>query len=498
MALAEYFFRDEVALSQVLQIFQRDQFTEKLENIHLGITFGDEAANSEDGRDLLDLSVRLLARFYPRMMFVSTPSSKQLTDDLLALAYNINPNIETVGTEAPSVCLAVGSDAPKVDAPTVYAGCNGWKGRFGTQGPYKVYNVGNPFGAGFSACLAAANLFRFLFLSGEDAMFDNDASFPSDVSDYPVIVPTELDSTMVLAGVGAVGNSAAWALSRVPIAGQVYLVDPQLLELSNLQRYALCALADKGDIKVEVVGRQFYGPLEALPYRGEWASFVEDKGYQWERVLVALDSERDRRAVQASLPLWVANAWTQLGDLGVSTHSFLGSGKCLACMYLPDRESKSEDQIVAEGMRIPGLLRQVRTLLDSGQAVGKNLCDAVADAWEVPPEKLEPFWSKPIRELWTVGICGGAVIPLGGAGPSPRELEVPLAFQSALAGVLLAAEAVRDVLISGASRKTLIRRVNVMRPLGNASRRPERKNGKGQCICEDSDFIGVYREKYGL
>ena len=94
------------------------------------------------------------------------------------------------------------------------------------------------------------------------------------------------------------------------------------------------------------------------------------------------------------------------------------------------------------------------------------------------------------------GICGGGIIPLGEAGPAPRELEVPLAFQSALAGLLLAAETVRDVLTAGTQRKTLVRRLDLLRPLGDPSPQPALKAGTGHCICEDSDFIATYRAKY--
>ena len=81
-------------------------------------------------------------------------------------------------------------------------------------------------------------------------------------------------------------------------------------------------------------------------------------------------------------------------------------------------------------------------------------------------------------------------------GPAPRELQVPLAFQSALAGVLLAAETVVDVLTDGAQRKTLLRRMDVLRPLGEVTPRPARKAGTGACICEDHDFVAAYRAKY--
>ena len=270
------------------------------------------------------------------------------------------------------------------------------------------------------------------------------------------------------------------------------------MELSNLQRYVLCERSAEGGIKVEIVAKDFVSKLQPLPHQATWASFVETNGYMWDRVLVALDSAHDRRAVQGSLPRWIANAWTQLGDLGVSSHSFLGKGACLACLYLPTQESKSEDQIVAEGLKIPQFRDHVRFLLGSGQMTGKELCDAIATAWGIPAERLEPYANRAIRELWVEGICGGGIIPLGEAGPTPQELQVPLAFQSALAGVLLAAEATLDVLTCGTQRSTSVRRMDVLRPMSDPSPQPALKAGTGNCMCEDQDFIVTYRTKYGI
>lgn len=496
MALADFFSRDAVAISQVLQGFQTDAFTEKLEDVRVTIAFGEEAATSRDGRDLLDLFARLASRLYPSLTLATVPAGHPFAAELMALTKSINPNITVSKTGTSDVCLAVGLDAPAVDAPTVYAGCDGWVGRVGTESPYRTSDLGNPFGAGFAACLAAANLFRFLFLPNGTTLLDADISFPPDSASFPCLTASTLAEPLVLVGIGAVGNSAAWALARAPLTGRIHLVDPEVVELSNLQRYILCARSDVGDSKVEIVEKKFGGELQALSHQETWASFLEDNGYRWERVLVALDSAHDRRAVQGSLPRWIANAWTQVGDLGVSSHSFLGSDACLACLYLPTQKSKSQDQIIAEGLKIPQFQDHVRILLGSGQATGKELCDAVATAWGIPPKILEPYISKPIRELWVEGICGGGIIPLGEAGPAPTELQVPLAFQSALAGMLLAAEAVRDVLTAGANRRTYVRRLDVLRPLGDPSRQLALKAGTGNCICEDHDFIAAYQAKY--
>ena len=71
----------------------------------------------------------------------------------------------------------------------------------------------------------------------------------------------------MLVGVGAVGNSAAWALARTPFTGQIFLVDPEVVELSNIQRYVLCTRSDEGGAKVEIVGQQFGSALQALPHQ---------------------------------------------------------------------------------------------------------------------------------------------------------------------------------------------------------------------------------------
>ena len=498
MALADYFPRDAVAISQVLQGFQTDAFTQKLEGVRVAIAFGGGAATSRDGRDLLDLSVRLAARLYPNLVFATDSAADPLSDHLMELASSINPNLETSKAGTADICLSIGVDAPTVKAQTVYAGCDGWLALVGTNGPYNTSDCGNPFGAGFAACLAAANLFRFLFVGDGPSSLDADIGFPPDATSLASISRSTLKDPLVLVGVGAIGNSASWALARTPLSGEIHLVDPQAVELSNLQRYVLSARSDEGGVKVDIVGKEFVGPLQAVAHRRTWASFVEENGYQWERVLVALDSAHDRRAVQGSLPRWATNAWTQEGDLGVSSHSFLGQDACLACLYLPTQKTKNEDEIVAEGLKIPALRDRVRFLLGSGQETDKALCDAVATAWGIPTETLEPYVGRPIRELWVEGVCGGAIIPLERAGPAPRELHVPLAFQAALAGILLAAEAVRDVLTAGNRRRTVLRRVDVLRPMRDPSPQRALKARTGQCICEDPDFVAAYRRKYGL
>ena len=280
MALADYYSRDAVAISQVLQGFRSDAFVDKLKGIRVAIAFGEEAATSCDGRDLLDLAVRLMARLYSSLTFVTVPAGDQFAKELMTLASSINPNIETSKDCTSDVGLAVGLDAPRLDAQTIYAGCDGWNARVGNGGPYRTSDSGNPFGAGFAASLAAANAFRFLFLPDGPASLDGDVNFPPDVAAFPDLSPATLTDPLVLVGVGAVGNSAAWALARTPLNGQLYLVDHEVVDLGNLQRYVLCMRKDEGSVKAEVAGNEFRRGLMAVPHRGTWGFLPGGEGIQ--------------------------------------------------------------------------------------------------------------------------------------------------------------------------------------------------------------------------
>jgi hypothetical protein len=87
-------------------------------------------------------------------------------------------------------------------------------------------------------------------------------------------------------------------------------------------------------------------------------------------------------------------------------------------------------------------------------------------------------------------------LPLGYTGTPRSEVHVPLAHQSALAGVLLAARMVGKMV--GADLDSKITRVNVMRPTSHPEflTQPALKDPRGICICQDSDYVKAYHSKY--
>lgn len=269
-----------------------------------------------------------------------------------------------------------------------------------------------------------------------------------------------------------------------------------------MQRYLLTAMTDVDACKVAVAASVLKDcGIEVKTFATTWAGYVERIGHhRFDRVAVALDTVRDRVQVQSSLPRRVYNAWTQAGDLGISRHGFDDKEACLACLYLPTDKRRNEDEIVAEelGFLTQEQILRVRSMLHLGMPVGEQFVREIAANIGTNVEALLPFSDLPLRAFRQKAICGNAIMRAAdGAGP---ELEVPMAFQSALAGVMLAAEIIAST--PGVRTANPVTRsvVDLLRALPGRISSPVLKRGPGRvrCICQDADYISVYRAKYEL
>ena len=247
---------------------------------------------------------------------------------------------------------------------------------------------------------------------------------------------------MVLAGAGAIGNAAAWALSRLNVSGYIDIVDRESVDLGNLQRYVMTGRSAENKSKAMLLASQFRRKLKAKGHMVSIAQYLETRGHSTDVLLLALDSAEDRRAAQASLPQFVTNAWTAPDDSGVSVRNF-ELGGCVSCLYHPSSPEPNEDELIAHTLGIPKGVVEVRHLLVTAQGVTRDLLVDIAHTRNIAIDKLLPFEGRSLRCLYVEGFCGGAVIPLSEAPNPSMEVHVPLAYQSAIAGILLAAAALQ-------------------------------------------------------
>ena len=505
MALANFFGKTALAITHVLRDLDYSSLSDLIGRQVIGLVFDDKAASSFEGRITLELSTNLLSRLYPRIRLMPKGSTADSFGPVVvSIAKSINPVIEIDDAALPTAALVVGEHACENVSPAIYLGSDRWIARTSMSEPLSSATSEIPFGAATAACLGNANLFRVVFqnylseattdrfaaLSLIDCEANSDLNGPGQLT--LTLEPTRL------VGVGAIGNATVWALARAKgLSGDLHLIDHEDIELSNLQRYVLSTQNDESSQKIALAQRELSATeLKPIPHYKRWGECLRDEGiWQLPCVAVAVDTAEDRQAVQAALPKFLVNAWTQTNDLGVSRHSFVGDNACLCCLYFPDEKSNSRDQIIAAAIGLPHAAREIRTLLYQGKPIGKDLLEQAAGAMGIPFESVAEFQNEPIEKFYTRAVCGGLILKLGGT-LNPASLAVPLAFQSAMAGILLASE----IVIYHAQLRSRdiqpLTRLDLLRPLSSKLNQPARKHYSKRCICQDPDFIQSYTAKY--
>jgi hypothetical protein len=513
MAVADYFQRAAMAASQVLQDFDYDGFIRLLNRHRIGLMIDSGAAKSLEGAATADLAVRLLARFYPKLAIIPADSgAKPEAEMLRQLALGINPAISTTDTlDGVTHCLVIGTSRTTLKrkgARIIYIGSSNWVVKLSMKTPVGCGVTKNPFAAGAAACLGVANLFRIVFAKQlVNASLDGDVAFSLLTLDRvtskksPAYKAPDV-GRVFLAGAGAIGSGTLWALGRSGARGVLNIIDPQRLELSNMQRYVMAIMDDVEKFKTALAAKWLSGAngITVSPHTMTWDEFSYPSDWRFERVLVALDSAEARIGVQASLPKWVANAYTLNSGIGVSRHHFSNNSACLACLYLPAGVVPSEDVLVASALGFQTTaqhpeIMEIRRRLDRGEPCERAFLERIAAKKGISFEKLLPFENHPLRDLYQQGVCGGQIIGIDVDGRETRA-EVPMAFQSAMAGILLAAELVLDA--SGARDATFpaVTRYDLHRALPEIHSVHRRKDKDGRCLCQDPDYIAAYHEKY--
>lgn len=507
MAVANFFVKSAMAASQVLQGLDPEALQQKLESCVVGIAFDHDAAKSSEGRAAVGLAANLLSRFYPRIAIIDlTRRDRDLAETLAAQARAINPVIEILDDARHVTAMLVIGGARACGPAVFYLGSEGWIAKLSSKDPVGSGNSGHGFGAGAATCFGAANLLRSVF-DGELASGRDDEFALSLVDLVPNAQKRENPSAqgvelgkIHLVGAGAIGNAAVWALREATgLRGELTVIDPEKVEIGNLQRYVLTDQDSIEKFKVDIVATELErGGITVEPHRARWGEYLAQTGrWKLKCVAVAVDSAEDRRAIQASLPETILNAWTQPGDLGISRHFVFGRDACLTCLYLPREAQKSEDELVAVAIRMPERQLQVRQLLHTGEPVPVEFFRAMAAEMGVPERELEKFRGAPLRQFYSEAVCGGLVMRLGGeTGALPTQAHVPMAFQSTLAGIFLAAEMVISAGGLRSEPASASTRLDLLRPLPSEISVPIAKDSSGRCICADDDYVEIYKRKH--
>lgn len=442
---------------------------------------------------ILELLLRILGRLYPHIEVVGEAAAFGE-----ALLREINPRVEG-GSPAQTTCrhIVVG----RVDEPpagAIHTWASGW---VATVSPdLKCTDEAVPavaFASAAAACLTAGQLFLEAVAGGAPLATRRDVSlldFRGGGCDRGM--PDVDLGAVALIGVGAVGNAAAWTLSKAAgIGGTLHLVDHEEVDLSNLQRYVLPGDADVGASKVELAARALStSGLQAVPHPQTLDEFVDaHPTFPFPSAVVAVDNIEGRRQTQAMLPRLVVNGWTSDSGLGASWHRFGDDAPCLACLYHPTGGRPSQTELVASAL---GLTHErTRELwIKEDQTLTRADLETIASTLGTDWKQLAEWRGRALQEFYSDAICGSSVIDWGDAKP---QVVVPLAHQSVMAGVLAAAELVKqsspELRALSQPQRCLIWD-DVLRGVPGTWVQPRAR--VAGCICCDPDYQEAYAAKW--
>lgn len=521
MSLPDFLGRVYDAAGPILGGMTESELGRSLESTSVVFEIDAEAAAHKANRAAYLLAGNIGARLYPRLGF-DAPS--ELADTAVSIARQINPQ-STIGpprsSDRPLILSWRGGEA-SADRVTVAA--NGWNVSVDGGEPTAAAELPAAMAA---AALGVGELFRTLFAPSLDHGRDEPAPFELNLLtlggpiDSPPIPGRVEIGEVHLAGCGAVGQAAAATLRELPVHGTLYAVDFDPLDKGNLQRYVLSYAAAVGTAKPTLIERAFEDhPLQVRPIPTVWGA--DERTAPGRRtILSALDSLQGRIELQAGLPCEIFNAWTQPRDVGVSRHQDFGNAPCLACLGWPQRPRSSETALIAAALREHEL--RVIHYLRIGTPVGnalppqaiepaarlalpdnaarwgeRSLLDDVVERFSLAPDAMQEFRALTVGQLYRDGVCAGALLRRQDDQVNQPELSVPLAHQSALAGILLATWLLVDRVpeLRTERPKQTVARYNVLR--GGSQRWPRPRGPDELCICQDPDFQAVNAERWNV
>lgn len=504
MSVPPYFAKAAAGVAGAIGDITADDLQVRLDDVHIHLGIDERLA--ELPRHVLGFLtvVNLAARLYPN---ISIDAPRDLADRAMNVVRDINPDCTLDPAAAPTVRFRWGSPAEDADI-TVCA--RGWTAQVDTA----VGELDDPTApaALAAAALGVNEIFRTVF-AAELATFGRIGPQPTTVN-LVTLDDTHLPTGCIvdigrahLAGAGAIGQAVLLTLHEADVTGELIVVDPEQLDATNLQRYILSRVGDEGVDKVAVAIQR--AGRDGLTIDGDPNAWNACHGADAANVLCGFDSAAARRALQASLPATIYNAYTSLDDIGWSRHEHFGIGPCLACLYWPTGPGPTRAEQVAaalgiEAMRATFYLIEPRTVsqpIDPTKGGNVNIAPDLRAAWTtrsilddlaaaagVERSELDHWNDRTIEDLYREGVCGGAFLSLTGGRPAL----VPLAHESLLAGVLLATQLIVacDEQLRALRPDDIEGRWNLRAgPAAVYTRRPARE---ARCICADPYFTAAF------
>lgn len=354
---------EELRRSAELYYLERDarsnaQVRMPAEHAHYTVAASLRAARSANGQMLLltlfNVLMRSGRRFaapaidipdVPLVVPTARLRAKTLRAAVQELADRIDPHHGLHdGSLDYGICLSIGISRKPGPVRTIGVGVTDVAVVLRSEG-FESTRKPNPLAACVAAAGGVAELYKELVLQRAGVT----AQLP-----VPALRRTNIGEGTLI-GAGGIGNAFAWVAQWLPLMGKLRIVDSDVLEISNLNRYLMAFLDDLESSKPGLLAAaiQASGKVCAVAREGRYEQ-LRDAGAvdvaHDDLVLTATDSGISRIEVQSDLPRLVCNAGTNAWSFEASRHDFL-DGACVACLYPPRTGVNYREPVPCDGRR---------------------------------------------------------------------------------------------------------------------------------------------------
>jgi len=439
------------------------------------VALGREASLTKNGQLAFFTVINLLARLYPVVtelmvhieadtpLLVQAPlfDGQKVSDAVGHFATSLNSPVSVTlhcsrkPPEDAEVFLMAGTFYSGL--PQISFGSEGWNLSLDTDGSCAFSDRFNPVGSMSAACLAASEAFKRIFVGKADRVRLRLDSLPrvqllngrssistfaytasnNDVPNPELPHPPNIGKLSVV-GVGAGGGACLYTLATLPITGEIWIVDPDVVNPHNLNRYIYANEEDAKKLrpKVEVLSR-ILGSSRTLTCCSFNMSFIDFKsahpGWPKDLVISTVDTAEARHAIQWEIPRIILDA--AVGQSAFYVHRVeLGRSACLKCTHTASSEQTDIVRAISAAMGME--YAEVSRIYFDNIPLSKDAAQHIGQ--KVKPRGLPaPIEGMTLRD-WFMLHCGQLKLT------ASSEMTLPIPFATVLPGILLAGEIIKE------------------------------------------------------
>ena len=481
-------------ISKVTNSSNTKKILRKINDLKIQIIFPREQLSNKNAINCCYMLLNILPRFLnnvsydgPDMIIKKFPQSHR-------------EKISINKIQNPTLTIVLGINEYKCSKNILYVGSAGWSIYISTSKPcHWSTSSDNPLSAFYAAGIVSGEVFKYLL---HDVQIDKiKQDFEYDLITHgsdpqPVLEPQipnliTLDNFAIV-GCGAIGQAFALALqSATRITGKIILIDHDVTDISNIQRYVYSFIENNDKFKTNILAELLSKDNPALlvvPLRSPY-ELVNIAGTSFKEVITTVDNIETRLNIQAGLPKIAWNAWTDtlnntLG-YGVSHHIINGLYQCLACSYYPKKDSPSQSKLDSQMTGIP----EIR--ITQNAVVTEEDITQIEKHIEIKRNDLRQHIGKHMDDLLH-GLCG----VYGGSIRAPHE-PTPAPHTPFLAGVFLATQIILTKIASLPDKYKLLESSAEFSALHIPTKNCILKHRKNKnCFCNDDIYQNVYDKKW--